>query len=174
MRRARRNQIYRHGVEIERLRYNAINGTASCANSWLINDVVRGHWGWDGAVESDCGAVEGISVHRHGGYSEASTEAAVAALNASVSVDCQAPAHSAYVKRLDAAVGAKLVQRSQVEQAAARVLKGRIQTGEFNPNHTMYRDLPDDTIFSPAHQRLSLETAQQSLVLLRNDPSAGP
>ena len=152
--------------------YNAVNGTAACGDQWMIGGVVRDHWGWDGAVESDCGAVEGISSHRHGGYAEASVETATAALNATVSVDCNDPSHNAYTKRLGQALAANLVDRDQLVTAVARIYKGRFQTGEFDPDHTMYRDLPDDTIGSAAHQQLSLETAEQSIVLLRNDLSA--
>ena len=148
--------------------YSAINGTASCADTWMFNEVLRGHWNWSdgGVVESDCGAVEGISSHRHGGWARATVETASAALNASVSVDCNDPGHNAYTKRLGEALGAGLVTRSQLELAVARVYHGRMQIGEFEPNRTAYRGLPNDTISSAAHQQLSLESAEQSIVLL--------
>ena len=66
--------------------------------------------------------------------------------------------------------GQNIVTRPQLEAAAARIFNGRIRIGEFNPNHTMYTSLPANTIFSPRHQQLSLEAAQQSIVLLRNNP----
>jgi beta-D-xylosidase 4 len=153
--------------------YSAVNGTASCGNHWMNVEVVRRHWGWDGVIESDCGAVEGISAHRHGGWASASAEAAVAALNASVSVDCMSPpAKNAYTHRLGQAVTDGVVSRAQLEQAVARVYKGRFQTGEFDPGNGRW-NLPDDTIYSAAHQQLSLEAAQQSIVLVRNSPTSG-
>ena len=137
--------------------------------------MARDHWGWtDGVVESDCGAVEGIASHRHGGWASATVETAAAALNASVSVDCNAPSHNAYTKRLREALVAGQVRRSQLERAVARVYKGRIQLGEFSPNLTAYDYLPNDTVSSPSHQRLSLDSALQSIVLLRNGPTSGP
>ena len=51
--------------------YDAINRTAACGDEWMNVDVVRSHWGFEGAIESDCGAVEGISSHMHGGWSSA-------------------------------------------------------------------------------------------------------
>ena len=48
--------------------YNAINGTASCADKWMHVDVVKKHWGWSGAIESDCGAVRDIAYGKHGAY----------------------------------------------------------------------------------------------------------
>ena len=48
--------------------YNAINGTASCADKWMHVDVVKNHWGWSGVIESDCGAVRDIAYGKHGAY----------------------------------------------------------------------------------------------------------
>lgn len=154
--------------------YSAINGTAACGNEWMLSTVVRNHWGFEGAVESDCGAVEGISSHIHGGWSSATMEVAVAAMNATVSIDCGAVGpKNAYTRNLRAAVDQKLISRAQLEMAVARVYKGRFAIGEFDARSTLYKGLPDDTIYSAAHQQLSLETAQQSMVLLRNDNSSG-
>ena len=154
--------------------YNAINGTASCADKWMHVDVVKKHWGWSGAIESDCGAVRDIAYGKHGayphGHGDTSTivGAAALAINATVDVDCGV----AYTKGLPGAIDQNIVTRLQLEAAAARIFNGRIRIGEFNPNHTMYNNLPNDTIFSPQHQQLSLEAAQQSIVLLRNNPVA--
>jgi beta-glucosidase len=71
-------------------------------------------------------------------------------------------------------VDQKLISRAQLEATVARVYKGRFQVGEFNPHSTLYKPLlPDDAIYSTAHQQVSLESAQQSLVLLRNDNRSG-
>ena len=154
--------------------YDALNGTAACGNEWMNVDVVRSHWGFEGAVESDCGAVEGISSHMHGGWSSATMEVAVAAMNATVSIDCGAVGpKNAYTRNLRAAVDQKLLSRAQLEAAVARVYKGRFAIGEFDAHSMLYKGLPADTIYSAAHQQLSLETAQQSLVLLRNENSSG-
>lgn len=124
--------------------YNAINGTASwhsrCIfplvirlfvrvlivearavrrNRWMNYDVVRKHWGFTGAIESDCGAVEGISSHRHGGYARSDIETAVAALNSTMDVDCMFANKNAYTNHLH---DAKLVTREQIEAAVVRWL----------------------------------------------------
>ena len=155
--------------------YNAINSTASCGNAWMNVDVVRAHWGFEGVIESDCGAVEGISSHIHGGWSAATMEVALAAMNASVSVDCAAGPKNAYTRNLRNAVSDQLLSRTQLETAVARVFTGRIQLGEFDPGAAgnPYGNLSDDTIFSAMHQTLSLESARQSIVLLRNSNGSG-
>lgn len=44
--------------------YNALNGVPACANEWLLTDVLREEWGFEGYVVSDCAAISDI-VHRH-------------------------------------------------------------------------------------------------------------
>ena len=54
----------------------------------------------------------------------------------------------------------KLISRAQLEATVARVYKGRFQVGEFNPHSTLYKPLlPDDAIYSTAHQQVSLESS---------------
>ena len=67
------------------------------------------------------------------------------------------------------------VQRSQLEAAAARVLKGRFQVGQFDPHasETPWDSLTSDAVYSKANQQIALEGAQQSPVLLRNPVAAG-
>ncbi len=150
--------------------YNAINGTAACGNRWLNVEVARKTWGFGGVVESDCGAISGIQDHGNAG---SQAEAAVAAVRASVDVACD----SAYQNNLLNITRHGMVDRTQLEAAAARVLEGRIRVGQFDPPGDVNDDdappwnaLTADEVFSEAHQALSLEAAEQSVVLLRNPP----
>ena len=45
--------------------YNAINGVPACANSWLLQDVARDAWGFDGYITSDCGAESDVFANHH-------------------------------------------------------------------------------------------------------------
>ena len=67
------------------------------------------------------------------------------------------------------------VQRIQLEAAAARVFKGRFQIGQFDPSgpNLPWDSLTGDAVYSKANQKIALEGAQQSPVLLRNPASAG-
>mgnify|MGYP000343610470 CR=1 FL=1 len=56
--------------------YNAVNGVPSCANSFLMNTVARGQWGFDGAITSDCAAVSDIPQNHHYTNSSDATAAA--------------------------------------------------------------------------------------------------
>ncbi len=67
--------------------YNKVNGIPACANDWLLNDVLRKEWGFEGFVVSDCGAISDI-VHTH--KYETDPEKAVAlALKAGCDMECE-------------------------------------------------------------------------------------
>jgi beta-glucosidase len=134
-------------------------------DEWLNVDVVRHTWNFTGVIESDCGAISGIQAH---GNAKSQEGAAVAAVKATCDVECD----SAYKNNLVKAEGEKKVQLAQLQAAAARVLKGRFQIGQFDPRSpTEWDSIGLDRIFSAANQQISLEGAQQSAVLLRNPPA---
>ena len=165
--------------------YNAINGTAACGNKWLNVDVARNTWNFTGVIESDCGALAGIVDHRSASNQ---TEAAVVAVEATVDVECD----DVYKHWLLNVTEDGQVHRAALEAAAARMFKGRFQIGEFDVQGATtaagsatsaatsatsatppWEALTTDDIFSAAHQRIALEGAQQSAVLLRNPANAG-
>jgi beta-glucosidase len=66
--------------------YNAVNGIPSCANSWMLTDVLRGEWGFKGYVVSDCWAIQDI-VDGHA-YASSNVEASQMALAAGTNLEC--------------------------------------------------------------------------------------
>ena len=124
--------------------YNKLNGTHAAQNSWLLTDVLRGEWGFDGVVVSDWGAV----VDR---------PASVAA-----GLDLEMPATGgATDAQVVAAVEAGQLDVSHVDRAAARVaeLAARVANGRRS----------GVTIDLDAHHRLARDVAARSIVLLKND-----
>ena len=136
-------------------------------------EVTRKTWGFTGVIESDCGAISGIVSHNNAKDAEG---AAIAAVGATVDMECD----SAYKSTLVNATAQGKVQRSALEAAVARVLKGRFQIGQFDAPSSHHQEeaqvaapwdsLDASAVFAPEHQQLSLEAAQQSAVLLRNNP----
>ena len=66
--------------------YNALNGVPTCADEWLLTDVARGEWGFDGYVTGDCGAAEFVFTRHH--YTPTAEEAVGAMLRAGMDLDC--------------------------------------------------------------------------------------
>lgn len=147
--------------------YNAINGTPSCANGWMSGTVLRGSWGFDGVIESDCGALSHIYDQHH--YATDRVHAAAAAMNGTCDVECD----SIYAGYLLRAAQSGLLLPGQLSSAVRRILQHRFSLGLFDdPRNTTYFSDPRfntrDSIHSPAHAAVARESAQQGVVLVQN------
>ncbi|KAA6343626.1 Xylan 1 4-beta-xylosidase [termite gut metagenome] len=143
--------------------YPAINGIPCTANKWLINDVLRKEWGFNGYVVSDCGAV-GHLFHSHH-YTDSYENAAVLALKAGLDLECG----DAMDRNLYSALQKGLVTEQDIANAAYHVLRARFKLGVFDdPTLVPFTKISPDVIGSEKHHQLALETARQSLVLLKN------
>ncbi|MCD2116694.1 MULTISPECIES: glycoside hydrolase family 3 C-terminal domain-containing protein [Rhodococcus] len=124
--------------------YNRINGVYSSRNPWLLTDVLRGEWGFEGLVVSDWGAVDDR----------------VASLAAGL--DLEMPSTGGRTDaEIVAAVRAGTVDESVLDTAAARVT-------ELVQKAVAASD-PGATFDADAHHALAREVAAQSIVLLRNE-----
>ncbi len=154
--------------------YTAINGVPSSANKWLLTDVLRGQWGFDGYAVSDCGAVSNVTAEHH--YVATPEEAIAACLNAGLNLE--GGGFSKYPDEvnnyLPAALDKGLVTQKVVDTALARVLTGRFKLGMYDPPAQVpYSKIPPSVIGSPEHIALARKMADESLVLLKNRRSAG-
>nr|WP_250893925.1 glycoside hydrolase family 3 N-terminal domain-containing protein [Croceibacterium selenioxidans] len=148
--------------------YNEIDGVPSHANTWLLGEVLRGEWGFDGIIASDYGGVHELATLHHVARDEA--EAAHMALLAGV--DSELPEGQAF-RTLAAQVEAGTVPVELIDRACARMLTFKFRAGLFeNP----YGDWNvTRTITGNAEARaLALEAARKSLCLLTNRDAALP
>ena len=143
--------------------YNEIDGVPSHANRWLIGDVLRGEWGFDGLISSDYGAVNELeSIHHVAANLDETARLALAA-----GVDSELPDGMAFRTLVDQ-VRAGKVELAAIDRAVARMLTLKFRAGLFeNP----YGDIKlAETITGNAEARaLALEAARKSLCLLTND-----
>ncbi|MEU5841718.1 glycoside hydrolase family 3 C-terminal domain-containing protein [Rhodococcus sp. NPDC047139] len=124
--------------------YNRINGVYSSRNPWLLTDVLRGEWGFEGLVVSDWGAVDDR----------------VASLLAGL--DLEMPSTGGRTDaEIVAAVKAGTVDEAVLDRAATRVVELVHKAVEASD--------PDATFDTDAHHALAREVAGQSVVLLRNE-----
>ncbi len=152
--------------------YNSVNGEPACANTFLLQDRLRGAWKFDGYVVSDCDAIDEILSEHH--FTQTIVEAAAISLKAGTENECvdsyaKAVGNSDYVKYLDA-VSQGLVKESDVDVAVKRLFKARFRLGLFDPAGVVkYAQTSDSEIDSETHRQLALMTARESIVLLKND-----
>lgn len=154
--------VRRTGIGAVMPSYNEIDGIPSHQNRWLLTHVLRGEWGFDGAVISDYGAVHELdSIHHVQPDREAAARAALLA-----GVDCELPDGIAF-RTLVAQVRAGKVPEAAVDQACARILTLKFRAGLFE-NPWPAKDF--DALTGNAQARaLALKAAQRSIALLKND-----
>jgi beta-glucosidase len=145
--------------------YNAVYGVPCCASTFLLDDLLRKQWGFEGYVVSDCSAIRDISNRRQHRYVETPEEAAAIAVKAGCNLCCGGD-YNALVK----AVQKGLISEKQINEALYYTLWTRFRLGLFDPpeqvTYSKYTIEDNDT---PEHGQVALEVARQSLVLLKND-----
>jgi len=149
--------------------YNAVNGVPSSANHWLLTDVLRKEWGFNGYVVTDCGAVSHLfDAHT---FARSPEEAAAMAINAGVDMECGSWSETPYVYKnyLPKALKDGLVTTSTIDQAVSDILRVRFRLGLFDPpNMISFSKIPGSVIGSPEHIALARQAARESIVLLKN------
>ena len=145
--------------------YNAINGIPAPANQKLLTDVLRGEWGFSGAVVSDVEAVDNLWRQNAHAFAKDQAEASAQALKAGNDL-CS----SETFKALPEALKRGLIKESDLDVALRRVLGLRLKLGLFDPpDRAHHRGISSDAVDRPEHDQLALELARKSLVLLKND-----
>jgi beta-glucosidase len=142
--------------------YNAINGAPDAINKYLLTDILRGEWGFDGFVTDDLGGVNLLVAGHH--YFEDPVEATAVAIKAGCDSD-----DVQYETNIPLAVQRGILQTSDVDRALTRVLRVGFRLGAFDPPEmNPYSKITADVIRSPEHLQLSLQTALESMTLLSN------
>ena len=145
--------------------YNSVDGVPCCANSFLLTDLLRKKWGFDGYVVSDCDAIRDIWGRQQHRYVNTPEEAAAAAVKAGCDLCCGGD-YNALVR----AVQQGLVTEKEIDGALTHTLWTRFRLGLFDPaEKNPYSKLTIKDNDTPEHQQVALELARQSLVLLKND-----
>jgi beta-glucosidase len=142
--------------------YNAINGTPDAINKYLLTDVLRGQWKFDGFVTDDLGGVNLLVAAHH------ITEDPVVATADAIKAGCDSD-DAQYETNIPLAVKRGLLQPADVDRALARVLRVGFRLGAFDPPEmNPYSKISADVIRSPEHLKLSLQAALESMTLLSN------
>ncbi len=163
-----RMAVQEAGPEAVMAAYNAINGVPCHASKRLLTDILRGEWGFDGYVVSDCSAIARLW-DNHKICSEPEN-AASAALNAGVDLECggYSPYDHFYTEFFEKQLKSGKITQERIDKAVRRVLIARIKTGQFEKEKP-FSKLTLDIIGCEKHSALSYEAAVKSMVLLKND-----
>ncbi|HEX3779873.1 MAG TPA: glycoside hydrolase family 3 C-terminal domain-containing protein [Pseudonocardiaceae bacterium] len=178
--------------------YNAINGTPSVADTYTANQLAQRTYGFNGYVTSDCGAIgttyqtfpnghdwsaPGWTSDHQGGngtWTNTTTGATMPAqaggqayaLRAGTDLNCSGGENT--LANIEAAIKAGALSEGVIDNALVKIFTVRMETGEFDPaSKVAYTKITKAQIQSPAHQALATTVADNSLVLLKNQPVAG-
>jgi beta-glucosidase len=145
--------------------YNSVFGVPCCASSFLLTDVLRKKWGFDGYIVSDCGAIHNIWGQQEHHFVSTSEEAAAAAVKAGCNLCCGGDYNP-----LVRAVQKELVTEKDIDRALSYTLGTRFKLGLFDPPEKCpYSKIGIDQNDTPENEALSLKVAEESIVLLKND-----
>ena len=143
--------------------YMDLNGVPASGNRWLLTDILRDEFGFDGWVVSDANAVRSLEAQH---FARDLTDAGARALNAGLDMEmCMFdPAYG----RLPEAVAAGLVEEATIDQAVRRVLLAKFRLGLFE-HPFVDEDATAAVLSDAAHREVSRKAAEKTLVLLKND-----
>lgn len=149
--------------------FNIIDEVPSTANGWLLGDVLRGEWGFDGVVVTDYAAINELIAH---GVASDQAEAARLALEAGVDIDMKT---ACYANNLPDLVRSGRIDEALVDRACMRVLRLKNELGLFeDPYRGMGEELEAATCLTPGNRALARRLAGESMVLLENKGAALP
>lgn len=154
--------------------YNRTNGESCCGSRYLLNELLRERFGFEGYVVSDCGSVTDIFEEEGHRLVETPAEAAALAVKTGVDLNCGRGTYFPY-RNLSLAVRQGLITEEEIDVAVTRLMLARMKLGMFDaPERVPYSKIAESVIDCPAHQDLALEMARKSMVLLKNENSVLP
>ncbi len=144
--------------------FNSLNGVPSVGNKWLMKDVLRDEWGFDGVVISDYNAIEELIIH---GVAENKKQAAEMAMNCCCDIDMNSNYYPTCMEEL---VSEGKVSEDDLDAAVFRILKLKDELGLFDDP---YRDASYERemklCLSPEHREIARRAVRECAVLLKNN-----
>jgi beta-glucosidase len=148
--------------------YNRFRGKPCCGSDELLINILREKWGFEGYVVSDCGAVEDFW-ERHK-VVKTPEEASSLAVKMGTDLCC-----GDIYNKLNEAVQKGLITEEEINISLERLFKARFKLGMFDPPEMVpYTKIPYSVNNSPEHDKLALEAARKSIVLLKNENNILP
>lgn len=144
--------------------FNALNGIPVGANQWLMVDVLRKEWGFDGVLISDWMSIEMLILH---GYAEGFADCARAAIKTKHDIEM---CSSAFWRCLPELIEQGVVSEQEIDEAVLRVMQLKNKLGMYeNPDRFTDPEKRDEVSLSERHRALARRAAGDSILLLKNN-----
>lgn len=146
-----------------------LNGIPSTADKWLLDDLLRKSWKFNGVIISDYASIYELIKH---GFAGGTTDAALKAINAGVDIDMKSPCYANGLKQL---VTDGKLDENKIDQAVLRVLELKNELGLFeDPYYGASEVREKENILTVDKRSLARKLASQSIVMLKNNRQALP
>jgi len=143
--------------------FNVVDGIPATGNKWLMTDVLRDRWGFDGFIVTDYTSINEMTNHGMGDLQAVSA----LALNAGIDMDMQG---LGFISTLKKSLDEGKVSMDQINLACRRVLEAKYRLGLFeDPFKYLDEERSVNDILTPEHLQAARETAARSMVLLKNE-----
>ncbi len=147
--------------------FNVIDGIPATGNRWLLTDLLRNRWGFDGFVVTDYTSINEMTNHGLGDLKAVSA----LALNAGIDMDMQG---LGFIGTLKESLDEGAVTMEQIDQACRRVLEAKYKLGLFeDPYNYLDEKRSKDEVLTAENLKAAREIAAHSMVLLKNTPMPG-
>ena len=156
------------GVGSAMTSFNEINGVPATANHWLLTDVLRNQWGFDGFVVTDYTAISEMIDHGIGDLQEVSARALTAGTDMDMVAD-------GFIGTLEKSLKEGKVTEADIDKACRRILEAKYKLGLF-ANPYKYCDVKraEKEVFTPEHRSIARQIATETFVLLKNQDNLLP
>ncbi len=149
--------------------FNDYDGVPATGNKYLLDDILRKEWGFQGFVVTDYTSINEMVNH---GVVANDKEAGELAFNAGVDMDLQGGIYQRFLKQ---SLDSGKVELRQIDQAVRRVLRLKFELGLFeDPYKYCNEEREKNMLLAPAHRTAARELARKSIVLLKNESQVLP
>lgn len=149
--------------------FNLVDGVPATANKWLLDDLLRGEWGYDGMVVTDYGSIGEMLSHS---VSANLQEASAQALKAGTDMDM---CSMGFIATLEKSLKEGKVSETDIDKACRRVLEAKYKLGLFqNPYKYCDPKRRKKDIFNDENRRAARDIAAETFVLLKNEGNLLP
>lgn len=148
--------------------FNLVDGQHATANKWLMTDVLRNKWNFDGFVVTDYASIHEMGIHGFGTLEQNSAKA----LKAGTDMDM---CSKGYIGTLKANLANGSVTMAEIDLACRRVLEAKYKLGLFqNPYKHFDAHRESQVMYSAAHRKAARDLAAETFVLLKNENNLLP
>lgn len=152
------------GVDMLMTAFNLLNGIPTAGHKWLINDVLRGEWGFDGTVITDYSSLVQMKTH---GYCESGFECGRIGLETTTDIEMMS---ATFLEAGAECVARGIISEADIDKSLYRILSLKEKHGLFdNPYCSASEESEREMFLSESHREICRRAAEKSMVLLKNE-----